>query len=210
MTYIIWDETIPLHLKLDTTQKGYGYSSNNIGLLLSASGAVMLLFTSVVLPVLTNFGKLKLFNIGVGCAMPMAFAYPVLAYILSDVPAYQVHTERVFFFLALITVFKNMTGEYMIIVTATIIFMFLRAVNNPLSFPPSAACTAFTASMIMLNNSVEDSHLGKVNGLGQSVAALARAVGPAVGGILWYSSLSPNDFLISSPILTMIGVVSKQ
>ena len=112
MTFIIWDETIPLHLKLDTIQKGYGYSSNSIGLLLSASGAVMLLFTSVILPILTNIGKLRLFNIGVGCAMPIAFSYPVLAYTLFDFPAYRIHTERVFFFLAFITVLKNMTGEY--------------------------------------------------------------------------------------------------
>ena len=112
MTFIIWDETIPLHLKLDTIQKGYGYSSNSIGLLLSASGAVMLLFTSVILPILTNIGKLRLFNIGVGCAMPIAFSDPVLAYTLFDFPAYRIHTERVFFFLAFITVLKNMTGEY--------------------------------------------------------------------------------------------------
>ena len=118
MVYIVWDETIPLHLKLDTAQKGYGYSSNNIGLLLSASGAVMLLFTSVILPILTNFGKLRLFNVGVGCAMPIAFAYPVLAYILSEVPAYREHTERVFFFLAFITVLKNMTGGNMITLTS--------------------------------------------------------------------------------------------
>jgi MFS family permease len=43
----------------------------------------------------------------------------------------------------------------------------------------------FTASIIMVNNSVEDEHLGTVNGLGQSLGALARSLGPALGGLLW-------------------------
>ena len=37
----------------------------------------------------------------------------------------------------------------------------------------------------MINNSVFDEALGAVNGLGQSMASLARAIGPAFGGLLW-------------------------
>ena len=40
-------------------------------------------------------------------------------------------------------------------------------------------------TMIMINNSVFDEALGAVNGLGQSMASLARAIGPAFGGLLW-------------------------
>jgi hypothetical protein len=39
--------------------------------------------------------------------------------------------------------------------------------------------------MIMINNSVLDESLGVVNGLGQSLASLARMVGPGFGGMLW-------------------------
>ena len=35
-----------------------------------------------------------------------------------------------------------------------------------------------------------DDHLGAVNGFGQSVAAAARAIGPAAGGALWSLSTS--------------------
>ncbi len=42
---------------------------------------------------------------------------------------------------------------------------------------------------MMVNHSVEDFNLGKVNGIGQSVAATARAVGPALGGVIWSISL---------------------
>ena len=39
-----------------------------------------------------------------------------------------------------------------------------------------------------------DEYLGAVNGFGQSVAAIARAVGPAVGGALWAWSVQ-TDFV---------------
>lgn len=45
-----------------------------------------------------------------------------------------------------------------------------------------------------MNHSVHDHQLGAVNGLAQTVAALARAVGPAVGGFLW--SLSAHLHII--------------
>lgn len=44
---------------------------------------------------------------------------------------------------------------------------------------------AFIGVMVMVNNSAPAGQLGAVNGIGQSFAALARAVGPAVGGALW-------------------------
>jgi MFS family permease len=48
-----------------------------------------------------------------------------------------------------------------------------------------AGCFAFTGTMIVVNTSVEPQQLGEVNGVGQSLASLARGVGPAVGGLLW-------------------------
>lgn len=48
-----------------------------------------------------------------------------------------------------------------------------------------AGCFAFTGTMIVVNTSVEPEQLGEVNGVGQSLASLARGVGPAVGGLLW-------------------------
>jgi hypothetical protein len=51
-----------------------------------------------------------------------------------------------------------------------------------------ASCS-FTAVMIQVNHSVYEDYLGAVNGLGQSLAALARAIGPAFGGFLWSVSI---------------------
>jgi hypothetical protein len=46
-----------------------------------------------------------------------------------------------------------------------------------------AGCLAFTASMIQVNHSVLEDDLGKVNGLGQTLASLSRGVGPALGRV---------------------------
>lgn len=46
----------------------------------------------------------------------------------------------------------------------------------------------------MINNSVLDESLGVVNGLGQSLASLARMVGPGFGGMLWSISTEVITF----------------
>ncbi|KAI8893003.1 major facilitator superfamily domain-containing protein [Globomyces pollinis-pini] len=42
-----------------------------------------------------------------------------------------------------------------------------------------------TSIMLIINDSAGPGQLGKVNGIAQCIASLARAVGPAVGGIVW-------------------------
>ncbi|KAK9841642.1 hypothetical protein WJX74_009288 [Apatococcus lobatus] len=49
--------------------------------------------------------------------------------------------------------------------------------------------SVFTCSMVMVNNSGPRSQLGAINGAGQAVAAFVRALGPALGGVLWGASL---------------------
>lgn len=79
MAFIIWEETIPLFLKLENSKGGFGLSSSDIGFLLSSSGGVMLLFTYIALPTLARRSKKWLFCLGVYCAIPITFAIPVLA-----------------------------------------------------------------------------------------------------------------------------------
>ncbi len=42
---------------------------------------------------------------------------------------------------------------------------------------------------MQVNNSGPRSQLGAINGAGQAVAAFVRALGPALGGLLWGASL---------------------
>lgn len=79
MAFILWDETIPLFLKLDQAKGGFGLDSSSIGLLLSSSGGVMLVFTFIVLPRVAKRSKKLLFRIGMYGALPVCFAIPILA-----------------------------------------------------------------------------------------------------------------------------------
>ncbi len=50
-------------------------------------------------------------------------------------------------------------------------------------------CSAFTGSIIAVNAAPSPAQLGSVNGVGQTLAALVRGLGPALGGVLWSVSL---------------------
>lgn len=52
-----------------------------------------------------------------------------------------------------------------------------------------AATNAFTSCLILVNAAAPEGSLGKVNGVGQSIASLVRAAGPALGGLAWAWSL---------------------
>jgi hypothetical protein len=52
-----------------------------------------------------------------------------------------------------------------------------------------SGCSAFTSSMILVNALPPSQQLGQVNGVGQSLASLARGLGPGLGGVLWGASV---------------------
>lgn len=58
-----------------------------------------------------------------------------------------------------------------------------------LGFKAIAATNAFTSCLILVNAAAPEGSLGKVNGVGQSIASLVRAAGPALGGLAWAWSL---------------------
>mmetsp|Transcript_17937 Transcript_17937/g.16211 ORF Transcript_17937/g.16211 Transcript_17937/m.16211 type:complete len:597 (-) Transcript_17937:1080-2870(-) len=152
MSYILLEETLPLYLKLDQLQGGFSFSSTEIGILLSCGGLLTMGFTLFALPYIAKLSKKKIFSMSIYLGIPVAFAWPLVAYI-------------------------NFNNRYKYLIFVLLIICFL--VKNTLS------TVSFTASIIMVNHSVENKYLGAVNGLGQSFGSLARGVGPAVGGILW-------------------------
>ncbi|WIA44282.1 hypothetical protein OEZ86_007089 [Tetradesmus obliquus] len=58
---------------------------------------------------------------------------------------------------------------------------------------PLAGCSAFTSSMILVNALPPPQQLGQVNGVGQSLASLARGLGPGLGGVLWGAAVGFNS-----------------
>lgn len=113
MAFILWDETIPLFLKLDISQGGFGLDSSNIGLLLSSSGGVMLIFTSVVLPRVAKMSKKSLFRIGMYGALPVCLMIPMLATMKKEYAADFMSKEGLTFLwvmLVLCCVLKNVAA----------------------------------------------------------------------------------------------------
>ena len=77
-----------------------------------------------------------------------------------------------------------------------------------------AACLSFTAVMLQVNHCVTEEHLGKANGLGQTLASLARAIGPALGGMLWSIAIQRHflflNFLSVVILLICSGMLNRQ
>jgi hypothetical protein len=59
----------------------------------------------------------------------------------------------------------------------------------PRSAWPALCPHPYAGAIILVNAAPSQEELGTVNGVGQTVAALVRGVGPAMGGILWAASL---------------------
>eukprot|EP01039_Chlorochromonas_danica_P000379 gene379-412_t len=188
MAYIIYDETIPLFLKLDKTEGGLSFNSTEIGLMISISGGIMLFFNFFLLPHFAAQSKRWLFEIGVLGGVPMTFAWPILAIINTHFLSH-LHSH---------------VSYYSILWPALIL---LSTIKNVFS------CLCFTAVMIQVNHSVSEKYLGAVNGLGQSFAALARAVGPALGGALWSLSIQTENvfvnFMVVSFVLVGCGIINR-
>jgi MFS family permease len=189
MAYILFDETIPLFLKLDLYSGGLGFTSAEIGFVISITGSIMLVFTFFCLPWFTKYSKQWMFELGIIGGAPMTFAWPLLALLNTHVLT-QIHPTTV----------------YYSILWPLLILIFV--VKNIFS------CLSFTAVMIQVNHSVSDEYLGAVNGFGQSCASLARAVGPAIGGALWSLSIQTQNvflnFLGVMALLVVSGVINRQ
>eukprot|EP00884_Botryococcus_braunii_P001000 jgi/Botrbrau1/10900/Bobra.0025s0073.1 len=59
-----------------------------------------------------------------------------------------------------------------------------------LSVKNTMASNVFTSAMLTVNAAAPPQCIGAVNGAGQSLASIARGVGPALGGLFWSASVS--------------------
>ena len=74
-----------------------------------------------------------------------------------------------------------------------------------------AQCSAFTGAIIMVNAAPQPEQLGDVNGVGQTLAALVRGIGPAMGGIMWAASLdihSAGQQFLPFAVIAVVAVVN--
>ena len=161
--YVILDETLPLFLKLDEGAGGFGFASDDIGVVLSVAGFAMLLFVVTIFPMLANGDKPKLFWIGMGSSIPTSLLYPMGTGLVQSIYG------------SIDAAPSGFPHAYLICI---------KTAQN------IAATFAFTAVVVQVNEAVCDDELADANALGQVFAALSRAIGPGFGGLMWSLSLS--------------------
>lgn len=181
MSYIIWDESMPLLLKYPKELGGFSFDSSAIGILMGASGVTGFFFTLYVMPPLElMYKKGWLYEMSVLWTIPMALAPPVIGLLSRQGLA--------------------ITLTWVLLLVTTIVRNCLGVIS-------------FTIVIIQVNHSAPEHELGAVNGLGQTLCALGKAVGPALGGYLWGVSVSAEflfpNFILSTFILWLSWIINK-
>jgi MFS family permease len=170
MAYILFDETLPLYLKLSVEQGGFSFLSTDIGGLLSLPGFFMIPFAYLILPRIAKMSKKAIFRASVIICAAHIMLWPLLGkthymFLDEDHPTHQRFLDHFVFYpiMFVLIMIKSIAGT-----------------------------VAFMAVNMQIGHSVFDDDLGAVNGFGQSLAALSRGAGPAIGGLLWSFSVSLN------------------
>lgn len=185
MGFMLLDETIPLFLKLDEGLGGMSFDSSEIGFLLSICGGAVLIFAYWGLPwLMTVYSKAFLYKASIVLLVPTVIGWPILAEMKLNL-------------------FQKWFGHSVNVIVTWILLSLIGVMRGV------TAVVAFTVVTIQVNHSVYDRHLGLVNGLGQSLASLARACGPALGGALWSLSMSTQFVFLNFIVVALILVLSQ-
>lgn len=182
---IFMDETIPLFLKQRHEEGGFEFSMKSIGVLLSCTGVISLVFLIYVLPIFNQYKKQSVYYYSALLLIPCVMLWPMAAYFY-----YHFHVD-------------NNIGDDSDAMVYGLTFLLgsTNIIRNCL------CALTFTIVMIQVNNSVETYELGVVNGLGQLVASIARCIGPVVGGFLWSVSTSFHFLFLNFIIISiLIGI----
>eukprot|EP01083_Nonionella_stella_P089663 250254_1 len=141
------------------------FNSDFIGYSMAYSGLCLLLFVYYIQPWFNKTFKFRIMSM---------VCYGINGLMLLQMPSIYTVQQR-----QQEIGFKNETMNALILCCANLMV---------------AICTAsiiFVCSMCWLNNSVPNEYVGRANGLGQTGAALVRAIGPTMTGFIW--SATVND-----------------
>merc|ERR1711871_819428 len=178
--WMVFDELYPVFCQLPRSLGGLGLDSFTIGLTLTCGGAALLLITGVICPlVVRHIPPLTMYRMGTIGSIPYFICFPIvaLAVVNSISTSDSVHSSGLN---------NSDTNSSNLGRPEPALTVFLIAVQ---SLKQVVAFASFTAVMVMISNSARSDQQGAVNGFGQSVASLARCIGPAAGGGLWTLSL---------------------
>ena len=169
---IVNDELLPIYLAQESEYGGLGFNSFEIGIILSAQGVFLIIWTLKMQPIIiekygllrsTRFGSV-LFLIAIVCA-------PSLSYLNNDT----------------LNISSSIKMNH---ITILIVLMSLITICKVFG-----SSIIFTGSCCFVNNSVPYNQVGKANGLGQTLSSLMRGVGPTVAGIIWSWSTTKTSWI---------------
>ena len=168
LVYIMWDDVFPLWMMLTPSEGGIQFSPRQIGIVNSVAGVFVGAFSLFVTQfVIQRVGLRNTLRIGIVFGFFSFAIIPNVTYL---------HASR--------TWWPHTIPEIARSATMWIILLGLMLVRV------CAGQFAFTSVMICINNSADSSQKGQANGLGQSLVAFTRAVGPAAAGSIFSATIS--------------------
>lgn len=174
-----FDELIPLLGEEEPNKGGLGFDTSQIGLLLSIGGGTLLFYQALLFPLVARrLGSHK------GYIMGILFAGVVIAFFptVGMVRASQMEADSEWVFWVFYTCMS-----------------FLQKAGSS---------TAFTFSMMLINDYTPPGKLGTTNGVAQSMVAFSRIFSPTLAGGVWSGSMqaySLDPYATFIPYLTVTG-----
>ena len=161
---IVCQEVYVLWCQTDVAHGGLGWSTTEVGITMAIGGVILLLFQIFIYPLaVKQFGHWKLYSLSMLFHVPMLFVTVFMGV------ASQAAADK----------WGEKAGPILLWTLMCLHHLWRAAVTN----------FAFTSIMLMINNSVSVDRLAVVNGIGQMCAAGSRAMGPALGGLMWQFSI---------------------
>lgn len=174
---IMIDEVFPLWAITSGSKGGLNLKPNHVGQLLSGIGIFLVLFQVTLYPKVSNYlGPVWAFRVATFVAAPTYLLLPLANNLMPssvrnnpDAPSKEPPLRVIFMVIGLVSVMK-IAGNL---------------------------CSASVS--LLMNNVVEGDLRGTLNGLGMTTNSIAKAVGPAIGAVLYAWSLRggasfPFDF----------------
>ncbi|KAI8058396.1 major facilitator superfamily domain-containing protein [Syncephalis plumigaleata] len=179
---IVFDEIFTMWAATPIILGGLSFTSKEIGLILSVAGIVTLLVQLTYVPLERRFGSHNLFCMAMLGYAIILFIFPWIS-LLSGTPG-------------------DETKPRPLLWSCLMLGIGCRISCSVLSF------TSY--NLLLLESARGTTSLGTVNGMGLCVQSMARALGPALGGILWSWSLQTDYSYPFDNSLTwnVIGCVS--
>lgn len=184
---VLFQEVSVLWCQTEVKYGGLGWSSGDVGISMAISGILLLTIQLSVYPAVSKrFGYLTLYKWALIGHIPM------------------------FFSTAWMNNARDAATELYGAHYGSIVLWFLMSAHHLVrSF---CQTFAFTSIMVMINNSATLETLGVINGAGQMCASGVRAIGPALGGIMWQFSLKsglpyPGNYHLVFVLLSIVSFI---